>query len=130
VRLVEEARRLAEEGRWGLPDAFVYLRTAPAERRRRAARDPEGHPASLQRRHQTVGETEIEFYRTAVAPSFGARFRFVSGDGAPPRVAARVQRAVGRILAARSRRAPVGAILDALAADGTVPGRPRRGLNR
>lgn len=120
VRLVEEARGLAATGRWGLPDAFVYLRTPPAERRRRAARDPRGHPGSLQRRHQLVGEAELRFYRSAVAPRFGPRFRFVSGDGAPALVAGRVRRAVGRILSARSSPPPIDPILNALETAGTV----------
>lgn len=116
VRLVEEARGLARAGRWGLPDALVYLRTPPAVRRRRAARDPRGHPASLQRRHQEVGELELRFYRSTLARSFGPRLRFVSGDGPPALVAGRVRRAVGRLLAVRSRPPPVGPILDALEA--------------
>jgi hypothetical protein len=121
VGLVEEARGLARAGRWGLPDALVYLRTSPAVRRRRAARDPRGHPASLQRRHQEVGEVEFRFYRSTLARSFGPRFRFVSGDGPPELVAGRVRRAVGRLLAVRSPPPPVDPILDALEAAATVP---------
>jgi hypothetical protein len=121
LRLVEEARALARHGRWGLPDGFVYLRTPVVERRRRAAHDPHGHPAALQERHQRVGEEELRFYRTVIAPSFGRRFRFVSGEGAPPRVAVRVRRAV-RTLPTRPRGRPVvDRLLDALAAGATVP---------
>jgi hypothetical protein len=122
VRLVEDARTLASEGRWGLPDAWVYLRTSPAERQRRAALDPRGHPASLRRRHERVGASELRFYRERVAPAFGIRFRFVSGTGAPGEVAARVRRAVARGVAGRGGPRPrVGRLLDSLAPGPGVP---------
>lgn len=120
ARLVDDARELAEQGRWGLPDAFVYLVTPSAERHRRAARDPLGHPPSLQPRHQAAGAAEARFYRATVAPAFGARFRFVSGDGAPSRVAARVRRAVAALRDRRIARRPVAPILTALGEE-TVP---------
>ncbi len=121
VRLVDDARHLAAQERWGLPDAYVYLRTPLAERRRRAAHDPHRHPASLQPRHQAVGRVELELYRSAVAPSFGARFRFVSGRGPPSLVVGRVRRAVGGLLARRPARPPLDPILDRLASEGGVP---------
>src|SRR5271170_219136 len=79
--IVRDARTLRDEERWGLPDAVLFLRTPPAERRRRAALDPIDHPPELQARHQTIAEDEGRLYRKVIAPEFGPRFRWVLGIG-------------------------------------------------
>jgi thymidylate kinase len=94
--LVETAGRWADAGRWGLPDAILYLRTSPSDRRRRALADARGHPPSEQARHQQIAAEESRFYRTVVRPLYGPRFRVVSGEGPPDLVAARVGRALAR----------------------------------
>lgn len=99
--LVRQATSMLRQGTWGLPDLLVYLETPPAERRQRAARDPTGHPAALRARHDAVGRIERAFYRTGLGPVAGDRLRFVSGHGAPDRVADRVA-----TIAERSRPVP------------------------
>lgn len=89
-RLLAEARTLRDRGRWALPTGIVYLLTPSSVRRDRAGLDPRGHPAALRRRHERVGSWETRFYRRALAPMLGDRLRFVSGRGAPDRVADRV----------------------------------------
>ncbi|MCI4365830.1 MAG: hypothetical protein L3K10_07235 [Thermoplasmata archaeon] len=111
--LLTTARAWARAGRWGLPDAILYLRTPLAERQRRAEGDPRGHPTLLQRRHQSIAAEELRFYRRVVAPAFGPRFRFVSGLGAPEEVVARVARAV-EATRAPSPRPTVAPLLRAL----------------
>ncbi len=114
--LLGEARALAARGRWGLPDAVVLLRTPAAERDRRAAGDPEGHPVALRARHRAVGEVESGFYRRTVAPAFGPRYRSVRGTGSPSAIAARVARAAAQLRAevGRSPPPPLGPLLRAL----------------
>ncbi len=93
-RLLAEARRLRDRGRWALPTGIVYLLTPSSVRRARAGRDPRGHPSVLRRRHEQVGAWEIRFYRRALAPILGDRLRFVSGRGAPDHVAEHVVAAI------------------------------------
>ncbi len=104
--LRRDAAALAADGRWGTPDAVVYLQTPERERTRRAAGDPRGHPAALRARHRAVGRVERRFYRTRLAPRYGRRWRVVSGRGPPAAVATRVARAARRVAAAAARRRP------------------------
>lgn len=90
--LLRSGSELARDGRWGLPDSLVYLRTTRRERRRRASADPVGHPESLRARHERVATEELRLYRRVIGPEFGVRFRFVSGDGPPTEVAERIAR--------------------------------------
>jgi len=119
-QLLGTAREWCEEGRWGLPDAILYLRTPLAERRRRAEGDPRRHPAPLRARHQAVAAYEQRFYRTVVRPELGERFRSVSGTGTPNEVVARLVDAMTRFRA-RTRRPSSGRILDAIEHDRGVP---------
>jgi len=118
--LVRFGRELRDEGRWGLPDSVVYLRTTAAERRRRAALDPVSHPLALQARHQAVAAEELRLYRTVVVPEFGARFRFVLGIGGSEGIAARI---VSALPQSRGdvRRPSLERILRAIEREGTVP---------
>ncbi|MGD0258059.1 MAG: hypothetical protein ABSB90_09325 [Thermoplasmata archaeon] len=118
--LVRTAHAWEREGRWGWPDAIIYLRTPAAERRRRAENDPRGHPRSLQVRHQQVAEIERRFYRAVVAAAYGDRFRFVAGSGTPDEVADRLVGAVAR-LPAPPRRPSYRRILFALDRTRGVP---------
>jgi thymidylate kinase len=120
AELVTTARTWAREGRWGLPDAVLYLRTPERVRQRRAARDPWGHPASLQGRHQAVAAEELRLYRTVVAPAMGPRFRFVSGNGLPGEVVGRLARTVERTRTP-ARRPSLDRILRAIGSEATVP---------
>jgi hypothetical protein len=104
--LLRTARQASAAGRWGLPDAIVYLRTPLVERRRRAASDPKGHPSALQARHQAIAADEGRVFRTLVAPTFGDRFRYVSAAGPPDAVVRRLVRAVARSHTAAPRPSP------------------------
>jgi len=119
--LVGHARDLALEGRWGLPDAVLYLDTPAAERARRAHRDPLGHPASLRARHERVAAEERAFYHTCLAPAYGRRFRTVSGRGPPGSVVRRLAATAAEVARTRQGTPPVERILRALAAEGSVP---------
>jgi len=101
--LVARARALAEDGRWGVPDAVLYLATSPHAQFARARGDPVGHPARLAARHVAVGEIERRLYRDRLAPLWGGRFREVSGDGGRDPVVDRVADAVRGVVAASSR---------------------------
>jgi hypothetical protein len=94
--LVRLAGGLRDDGRWGLPDAVLFLRTPESERRRRAVLDPVHHPAEFQERHQSVAADEARLYRTVVAPEFGSRFRYVLGIGGTEGVATRLDGALRR----------------------------------
>jgi hypothetical protein len=120
TELVRRGRELHEERAWGLPDAILYLRTTTAERRRRAALDPVGHPAALQARHQTIAADELRVYRTLVAPEFGGRLRFVLGIGGTEGVAARLEGALARTRVPH-RRPSLERILRSLDGDRTRP---------
>lgn len=112
-KLVRTGRAWHDEGRWSLPDAVLYVRTPASERRRRAGGDPRGHPPRLQARHQLIAEDEQRFYRTVVAPQFGARFRFVSGSGPPEVVVRHLVHALARSRAP-ARRPSLGRVLRAI----------------
>jgi hypothetical protein len=112
--LLSTARALEVRGDWGLPDAYLYLRTPALERRRRARRDIHGHPEALQDRHQEIAREELSFYRAAVIPRFGPRFRFVSGAGDRSTVLGRLGRAVRRLASSRSQRPSLDRILEAV----------------
>ena len=103
--LLERARQLSAEGRWGLPDGTVYLRTAPHLQYARARADPTGHPARLVARHFAVGEIERRLYEDRIGPLFGDRYREVSGDGGHDRVARDLASAV-RAVASGTARSP------------------------
>ena len=119
--LLATARALANRGRWGLPDAILYLDTPAGERALRARRDPVGHPADLRARHVRVAEEERRLYRTVLAPAFGHRFRVVSGRGLPSAVARRLATAARSVASARIPPPDLGPILDALDLAGSVP---------
>jgi hypothetical protein len=114
TELTRTARELAAGGRWGLPEAYLYLRTPAGERRRRARQDLRGHPAGLQALHQEVAREELAFYRAVVVPRFGPRFRFVSGVGVPATVVDAVGRALRRLPTTRVRPPSLGPVLDAV----------------
>ncbi|MCI4373162.1 MAG: ATP-binding protein [Thermoplasmata archaeon] len=113
--LLRTAAEWAREGRWGLPDAVLYVRTSDATRHRRATADPAGHPPSLQLRHQRVAAVEFELYRTVVRPTLGPRLRFVSGEGTVEEVVPRLDRALSRTRSVAGRRPSSGTLLGALA---------------
>ncbi len=79
----------------GLPDLTVYLDLPRAARRARVARDPTGHPPSLARRHESIGEFERRFYREDYAVLLPGRLCFVPASGPPSAVADRILRSVG-----------------------------------
>jgi hypothetical protein len=118
--LARTARTWSVEGRWGLPDAVLYLRTPRTVRQRRAARDPRGHPSSLQTRHQAVAAEELRLYRTVLAPAMGPGLRFVSGEGSPEEVARRLVLALERTRI-RARRPSLERLLQGIERRGTVP---------
>ncbi len=119
-RLVRTARTWGAAGRWGLPDAIRFLRTPGAERRRRAASDPRGHPSLLQARHQSIARDEQRFYRTVVARELGPQFRYLSGTGSPDGVVDRLVRALPRSHGP-TRKMSWKRILDAIDAEQGVP---------
>lgn len=90
------ARRLAREGRLGVPDLTVYLTVPPEVVRRRAARDPRRHPPALRDRHAAVGRVEATTLVPALRRSVGVRCVRVRADVRPDRLAGRI--------AARARR--------------------------
>lgn len=114
--LIERSRTLAAEGRWGLPDGWVYLRTAPHVQFARARADPVGHPARLAARHVAVGEVERRLFHDRLLPLWGDRGREVRADGGRERVARRLVAGVRSVARARSRPPSVERVLDALEA--------------
>ncbi len=107
----DRALALARRGRLGAPDGTVFLRVGEAERRRRSARDPEGHPADLQAIHRPVARVEAVLYHTAIAHVLGARLRFVDGTGPVEAVARRVGALLPRVPPTpASTRAAVGLV--------------------
>lgn len=132
-QLLRDAASLGRRGGWGLPDAIVYLDTPAAERLRRAARDPRGHPRSLRARHEAVGRVERTLYRTVLAPELGLRFHLVAGRGEPDAVANRLAAIAAqcRPRASSDRDASrVLGLIASFASDSLAPSLPRRRGNR
>lgn len=120
--LVASARSVGGRGAWGFADAYIYLETAAAVRSRRTLADPGAHPAGLAARHEQVGELEQEWYRTAFAPRFGGRFRWVRGDDPVSDVAEQVIAAVGAFAAVPPTPPSIDSVLALFEG-----GAPRRG---
>jgi hypothetical protein len=90
--LLRRARRLAHDGRWGLPDGLVYLSTPAATRRERVRRDPDRHPADLAVRHEAVGVHEERLYRALRAAALPGRVAWISGASPTARLVPPVAR--------------------------------------
>jgi thymidylate kinase len=78
--LLGRARRWARTGRWGAPDAVVYLETRAATRRRRSAGDAKRHPAGLTARHERVGRLENRFYTEQLPQVLPGRVRCLDAE--------------------------------------------------
>ncbi|MGC2360584.1 MAG: AAA family ATPase [Thermoplasmata archaeon] len=124
--LVDRARTLADRGKWGLADLYIYLDAPPAVRAARARSDPLGHPPLLAARHEKVGVTERRFYLERFAPLLGRRFRRLSGADRAARVAERVVDTVGEAPGPAANQGSIEAVL-ALFTPGEPAPRPARG---
>jgi len=96
-RLVARARRGAAAGRWGAPDAVVYLETAAATRRRRRAADPTRHPPRLMARHERVGSFEARFFTATLAAALPGRVHRLRADRAVGPIVGDLGRTVRRL---------------------------------
>lgn len=92
--LASETRRLAADGRWGLPDGILYLDVGRKERDRRAALDPAGHPEGLYARHARVGELERALWRGPLGRALDGRVRVLRAAGPREELDLRVAREV------------------------------------
>ena len=94
--LARRALRDVHVKRLGLPELEVVL-TAPATvLRRRARREPRGHPKALVDRHLAVGRFELGFWRTIGRGPLKGRIVFVRADAPPAVIVARIHRAIHR----------------------------------
>ena len=79
-----------------LPDRTVILEAPERTLRRRATLDPSGHPARLAGRHRRVARRERELWNALARRLLPGRVLFVSAQGAPATVAARILRRLAR----------------------------------
>jgi len=96
LELVRTVRRMANGGRWGLPDLTVYLDVPDAVARSRAKLDPVAHPPEAADRHAAVGRWERLLYTREFPRHLPGRFVSVSGDGPPGEVARSIQERLER----------------------------------
>ena len=79
--LVDRARELVGERRFGLPDLTIYLDLPERVAEVRAARSPSDHPKELRERHRTVARWERWLYVREFPRRAPGRFAAVAGDG-------------------------------------------------
>jgi len=107
ANLLRRADGLRGQGRWGMADLVVVLRTSPQVRAARRKRDPTRHPPALAARHESVGRLEEAFYRDRLGAERPGYVRSIGATGPISRVVAAVGRAVGT--ARRPSEAPAAA---------------------
>ncbi|HTP54516.1 MAG TPA: hypothetical protein VML94_06120 [Thermoplasmata archaeon] len=125
--LLARTRRWARAGRWGAPDAIVYLATRAPTRRRRAKRDPARHPPALAVRHERVGLLEERFYATTVTRLLPGRLLRLDGERPIDRLVPALGRIVRRAVPLADRARTALRLLDGFAEFPSEERPPRAG---
>ena len=96
IPLARAFGRLLRPGDAVLPDRTVVLKAPERTLRRRAGMDPTGHPARLAARHRWVARKEHQLWKALARRLRPGRVVFVSAEGSPATIAARILRQLAR----------------------------------